>query len=238
MRRLLCGLSACLASGTAAAQNTSGVTGPVVNAGHRAAEYRLAFAPGEGGAPDAYAHRFHYEQALDGHRMARLVLQTNDTQGQGAEFSYLQGQFFWELSSDEDAWKRAFRFDARLTGGGGPHELRVSFANQWALTDRLSARLMALAGVEAGDGRKDGITLASRAWLAYDLDPDVTIGVETLNPYGSTSDLSRFGVSNHQAGPFVSAGLGQDWAVAGRVLFGLSDAAPDTDFRFELERRF
>lgn len=238
MRRLLCCFCAAFGFSTAAAQNTGGVIAPGVAGGHRAVQYRMAFAPGEGGTPDGLAQRLHYEQSLDGDRMARLVVQTATIEGRGTEFAFVQGELLWELSDDADAWKRGLRFDLRLRDNGGPHHIGLNFANQWALTERLSARLVGLTALQLGEGRSDGIALSSRAQLAYRLDGGLVLGVESYDIYGSTSRLRAFDRADHQVGPFVSANLGEGWQLVGGALFGVSGAARDTDLRVWFGRSF
>ena len=59
---LVAGLMTTLFAFPAMAQNTGGVFGPVVNEGHRSAQYRLAIVPDAAGGETAHAHRLHYQQ--------------------------------------------------------------------------------------------------------------------------------------------------------------------------------
>lgn len=224
---------------SAAAQNTGGVFGPVVNPDFAEIQYRLAYVPEDDGLDHRYAQRLHGAYSLDSRRMARLIVQGRDRGGpDGFDFDFVQAELFWELSDEQaTAWNSGVRFDARLSGDDRPDQLGANWTNQFRLSDRLRARAVALSAVQLGDNAADGVLLSARGSLIYDLEDGYSLALESYNSLGSTED---FGVEDRsqQLGPVLSGTLEGGWTWSGGVLAGLSDPAPDTDFRVWLGRRF
>lgn len=236
---LLSILAAAAAMPLAAAQNTGGVFGPVVNPDERSVQYRLAYVPEEDGADHRYAHRLHGQIALDNRRMARLVVQGGDRGGpDGLEFEFVQAELFWELSDEQATeWNSGLRFDARISGDDRPDQLGLNWTNQFRITDRFFARAIALSAVQLGDNAADGVLLSARGSLNYKLDQGYSVALESYNSLGSTED---FGLEDRsqQVGPSVSGSLEGGWGWTAGTLFGLGDTAPDTNFRIWLGRKF
>ena len=118
----------------AAAQNTGGVFPTQVNEGHKSLQYRAAIDPDNAQDEFGFAQRLHYQQAINGDFMWRIVGQTQKTESSDFDFSFLQAELFWELSDDEDQHKTGLRFDARLTDGDRAEQLGVNWMNSLILT--------------------------------------------------------------------------------------------------------
>ncbi len=223
----------------AAAQNTGGVIGPVINEGYKEVQYRLAFVPEEDGSGDRYAQRVHGAVALDKRRMARLVIQGSDRGGpDGFDFQYVQAELFWELSDEQATqWNSGLRFDARISDGDAPDQLGLNWSNQFRLTDRLSARAVALTAVQFGDNAADGVLLSARSGLFYKVSPRYNLALESYNSLGSSDDFGVKGRSQ-QIGPVFTVRLDDGWTWSLGNLFGLNDATPDNDIRFWFGRSF
>ena len=87
MRNLFFGILLILLSPLyAMAQNTGGVFPPDVNEGHKSAQYRIAANLDN----DRFAQRLHYQQAIDGDLMWRIVGQTRETATSDFDFDYVQ----------------------------------------------------------------------------------------------------------------------------------------------------
>lgn len=239
MYRLALASAMLLATSTiATAQNTGGVFGPVVNEDRRAAEYRIGYRPSEDGLDDALAQRVHYEQAINGDLMWRVVAQAATNAQDNTDFDYVQGELFWELSDDQDWWKHGLRFDARLRDGTRPDQIGVNFTNEFAITENLRGRFVALTLKQFGENGADGVLFETRANLMYDTGFGPTIGVETYNTYGEMGDFLKLEDGVHQVGPFANIPIANGWYAMTGVLFGVTDASPDTNYRFWFGRAF
>jgi len=109
-------------SNVAFAQNTGGVFGPTVNQGHKSLQYRGAINPDNNFGETGFAQRLHYQQAINGDFMWRIL------------------GLFWELSGNDDKHKTGLRFDARLRGDNRAEQLGLNWMNQFNFDGGWSAR--------------------------------------------------------------------------------------------------
>ena len=223
----------------AMAQNTGGVFGPVVKGSERNAQYRFGLVPEQDGVDSRYAHRLHGALALDDRRLARLVIQGADRGGpDGAEFEFIQAELFWELSDEEARdWNYGVRIDARLSGDDRPDQLGLHWTNQFLINENFFARAVLLSAVQFGDNAADGVLLSARGSLNYRLPDGYGLALQSFNSLGSSED---FGLDDRsqQLGPMLSGPLAQGWSWQAGALFGVSDAAPDSDFRLWIGKDF
>lgn len=228
------GIALMLAGLPAAAQNTAGVFGPVVNEGHRSMQYRAAH------DLDSYglAQRFHYQHALNGDLMIRGILQAVKNVDSDVDVDFFQGELFWQLDDLSENWRHGLRFDARLRTEGRTGLVGLNWTNQFDLGDRWMARLIVGAGAEVGDGASGKVALQTRANVTYSTDRRISTGLEMFSVYGLLGDLPSFNRQFHQAGPTLSVPFGDGWGLFSSVLFGLTSATPDTQARLWLIRAF
>ena len=224
------------AIGNAAAQNTGGVFPPMVNEGTGNVEYRIGYRPGEDGADDRIAQRIHVQHAPNDDLLWRVVGQVAGPEGD-QDFDFVQAELFWDLSEDTDRWRTGLRFDGRIRNGAAPEQINVNWTNQFALSERWSARAILLNSVQIGDRAADGVAFETRANLFYTTANGTVLGVESYNLHGSTDDLDVFG-GRQQIGPFAFLPVAQDWTLFTGVLFGANDRSPDADYRFWVTRNF
>lgn len=216
--------------------NTSSVFSPDVNEGDRMWEYRTSFEPNDGGVEDVFAHRLHYQHALDGQTRVRLIGLQSDS-GSGLEFRYVRAELQYQFLEDEVAgWDSAVRFELQLAEGDNlPHRFRVAWTGKVDATDRWQLRANLMTGREFHSGADSGIALETRLQATYKLDGGTRIGLETFNDLNTTDDFGNFQEQEHQAGPIVKLKLGRGWSVDFSYLLGLSDDAADEDLRMHLK---
>lgn len=222
----------------AAAQNTGGVFPPNVNEGHRSLQYRAAIDPDNAAGDFGFAQRLHYQQAINGDFMWRIIGQTRKTDSSDVDFDFLQAEMFWELSDDEDQHKTGLRFDARLRDGDRAEQLGVNWMNHFNFDNGWTARALVLTSLEIGDTAADGVNLQTRARIARKLESGPTLGVEMYNNYGNTGNIGSFEEQSHTIGPFFSAPVSKDISIFAGPLFGLSSAAPDLEARLWVTKGF
>ena len=227
----------CLAI-SAKAQNTGGVFPPTVNEDHRSVQWRLAVDPDNADGDARYATRLHYQQAINGDFMWRVIGQIRNTASKDVDLDFLQGELFWEWSQDSNPHDHGIRFDARLRDGNRPEQLGLNFMNHFNLGDGWTARALALTFVQLGDNAADGVNLQSRFRIARRFPNKLTLGVEVYNNYGNTRNIGDFDDQNHTIGPFLAAPLTEGISIFAGPLFGLSEAAADVEGRVWLTRQF
>lgn len=228
---------ALLAAAPAFAQNTSSVSGADVKEGTRVFEYRAAYAPEHDGKDSAFAHRLHYQHAFDGSWQGKVIVEQSETGGGSLEFRSvsleLQKQFL--ESENSGGWDSALRFDGRIpTEDGRPGRARADWLNSVDFGDGWQARGDVYLGHEVGDLAKDGFTLETREELTKKLPNGLRLGAQMFNNFNTTAHFGSFDEQRHQLGPVIKGKISKHVGYNAGVLFGLSDKAPDTDFRLFL----
>lgn len=217
--------------------NTSGVHGPVVDANDRSMQYRFAFEPGEDGASDRTAHRFHYQHSLNESFRARIITQFRD-QGDDLEYDYLRAELLWHFKPRETGiWDSGVRFDIRTRKGSRPELFSVNWTNQWNLSPKWRLRGILIGGWEFGGTAEGGTLLDARSSLTYKMDNGHRIGIESFSEFGKISDMGSFNEQEHQIGPVLS-GKVAGFSYQLGYLAGASDAASKHDVRFWLGKSF
>ena len=227
----------CLFSLSAQAQNTGGVFPPTVNEGHKSAQWRIAIDPDGNNNEFRYATRFHYQQAINDDFMWRVIGQANNRGDNDVKFDFLQAELFWELSNKDDKTKTGLRFDARYRDDNRPSQFGLNFMNQFDLGEGWRARGIGLTHYQFGSNARDGINLQTRWQLAKQVEKGAFIGVEMYNNYGYSNNIPGFDSQSHTIGPFIALPVDGVSIFAG-PLFGITEAAPDAEFRLWLTRRF
>ncbi|MCQ8185487.1 hypothetical protein [Parvularcula maris] len=236
-RTALLGILAGMLPLAAAAQNTGGVFGPVVNKGHRYAEYRITVSPSDAdGLDTVWAQRFHVEDTPTDRIMWRVFAQVRRDPFGETEFDSAQAEIFTELRGPEHRWRTGFRFDGRVRGDG-PGQMSVNWTNEFALSEKLITRAVLLTTKQFGDRASDGVLLETRLNLQYRFENRVQAGVELYNGHGSTADFQT--VSDRlQVGPYAFIPIGEHWRGFVGVLATTGNGAYPADTRFWLGRSF
>lgn len=227
---LCVGVAAVFTSQPAAAQNTSGVFGPVVNEGHRSLQYRATYDLESHG----FAQRVHYQQALNGDLQLRGIVQARKTRDREVDVDYFQGELLWQLADPGPRWRHALRFDLRLRTEGRPAAVGLRWTNEFDLDDDWRARVIVLGTSEIGDGASRDLVVQSRAAVTYAVAPGLRTGLEMFNTFGPIDDPPAFEAQRHQLGPTLSARLGGGWQLYTGLLFGLTDATSNAEGRIWL----
>jgi hypothetical protein len=223
----------------AAAQTTSTVYSPAISEGYRGIQLGLGATDAGDGREDRTGARFIYDHALDSRRMFRMQVVGNDRGKEGFEYAYIQPSFYQELTPDSaKVWKSTLRLDFRLTEGQAPEQTSAHLANQFDFGGGWRARAHFIGTAQFGDAAADGLFLATRSSLSKSLGEGAYLGVDMFNNFGSTSALGSFKDQVHQAGPLFTARFSEHLTWNAGVLFGLSERAPDADFRFWIVRTF
>lgn len=238
MRIILGFFISLLLSSQVLAQNTGGVFGPVVNADHKALQYRITLDPDNAAGETGLAQRLHYEQSINSKVMWRVVGQLRKTAASDTDFDFVQGEVFWQITPDDQDYQTGLRFDARYRGDNRPEQFGLNWMNQFKLGGGWSARALALTAVQTGNNSADGVFLQTRGNLYRKIDGGHTIGFELYNNFGNSENIGSFKDQGHTIGPFVSTPIGNGVSLYGGALFGLSEAAADTELRFWVTKGF
>lgn len=218
----------------ASAQLTSGISGPEVSEGKRAAGYRAAYDPDSNGL----AQRVHVDYALNGRMLVRGVIHARKTDAETVDFDYAQAELRWQMTPDGARWASGLRFDARLRDDDRPGQVSLHWLNQFRLSDTLTARFTAIGTVQTGSNRQSGTFLQTRGDLGWAIAPDIDVGAELYNSFGRTSDILPLSEQSHQIGPFADLPLTDSLSLRTSALFGVTSGSPDATFRVFLTQDF
>lgn len=218
------------------AQNTGGVFPPTVSEGHKSWQYRWAVDPESANGDTAFAQRLHYQQAINDDFMWRIVGQVRKTDDSDFDPDFLQAELFWEFSEAGADYTTGVRFDARLRDGDRPNQIGLNWIHAFKLKQGWSARAILLTSTQVGSNSNSGVNLQTRGRIAKRLEQGHTIGLEMFNSYGNSKNIGSFDEQDHTLGPIYSFPVSKKLSLFVGALFGVSDAAPDAQFRLWLTR--
>lgn len=234
MRYAIIGLALAATTPTAMAQNTSGVFGPVINDGESGWEYRATYDPDD----EDLNQRFHYQRAINGALRWRLVGQVRSTDDSDFDPDFVRGELVWQATPDAQKYQTGFRFEGRYRFDDRPGDVTVHWVNQWKHIDNWTFRFLVGARQQIGNDPADGILVQTRASAYTSLPDGPNLGIEAFSEYGSTSEWLDLDDQEHQIGPFAVWKLPSDWSINTGMLFGATEATPDSQLRFRLTKAY
>lgn len=216
----------------AATANTATVFSPDVKKGTSALEYRSSYVPSDGGERSAFAHRLHYQRAINDTWRWRLIGQQNRRGGDILEYSYTRLEVQQQYREDEDhGYDAAFRYELQISDSSKrPDRVRFVWTGQKEFERGWQLRSNVLLGREFGESSGSGLLVEARFQVSYPVFADSRLGIESFSNLNRTTDWGSFDDQEHQLGPIFKTGLGPLKINAG-YLWGVSDAAPDDNFR-------
>jgi hypothetical protein len=232
----LAGLFFALCASSLVAQNTSNVFSPDVSDGEREAEWRWAYDPDT----DSHATRLHVQYGLSEAWRMRLIAAGRASEGEELELRYMRWETQWQFREDQlHGWDSALRFEVQVADGDDrPSRLRLGWTNKWDWGERWQVRLIGLAGVQVGAERADGVLLEARYRLAYTLSERWELTLDGFSDFNRTTALGSWDTQEHQLGPLLRADVGGGWEINGGVLWGVSAAAADVEYRLHVLAAF
>lgn len=223
----------------AAAQNTSGVFGPVVHADDHGIQYRVAaIFDDNGGDAFDWGQRFHYEKAVSGRLRLRGILATRETTGSEMDFDFARIEAVWQVTPDGDDYQSGVRFEGRLRGDGRADEVRANWINQWSLGDGWRARAILMNTYQVAQRTNDELQFAGRFGLSRKIPNGIRLGVHSFVDFGDTSGLRVLNGNEAEAGPFVSFDLTDSVDVYIGTLHGLTASSDDNQVRMFVGKSF
>lgn len=211
------------------AQNTGTVFSPDVKPGTQGFDLRFAYDEDA----DSLAKRFHYQYAFDDALRLRGIAAFRSDDVEEGDFRYfrLEGQYQF-LEDDQAPFDSALRVELQFADGDDPpSRVRVGWSNQFNLNDAWQVRGILLTGHRFGPESSGGYLLESRAQISRELNESLTLGLDYYGDYNTTNNTGSFDNQEHQLGPVLKFDLIEDLSGMAGVLFGLSDATADREFR-------
>jgi hypothetical protein len=218
------------------AQHTGGVFPPVVNPDTHSLQYRISIDPNDAAGKTSITQRMHYLNALNDDLMLIVFTGLRQTQETDFDFDYVHAGLFFDLGEDGQKYRTGVRIDLRARDDNRPNHVVLNWMNQYSFDNGWRARLVLMSNIQFGDWARDGVFLQSRWQLAKRLDSRRSVGLEMFSFYGSTDKLGNFNSQSHSVGPTFSMSIAPKWSIFSGVLFGISERAADSHFRFWISR--
>jgi len=212
--------------------NTSTVFSPDVKEGTSALEYRSSYVPSEGDRRSAFAHRLHYQHAIDDTWRWRVIGQQSRRGDDTLEYSYTRLELQMQYREDEEhGHDAALRYELQISDNSNrPDRFRVVWTGKKDFEPGWQLRSNILLGREFGESSGSGVLVEARFQVTYPVFGDSRLGIESFSDLNRTSDWGSFDDQEHQLGPILKSSLGPLKINAG-YLWGASDGAPDDNFR-------
>lgn len=208
----------------------------MVNSGAESLQYRIAVDPEGSDGEASVAQRIHYLNSINDDLKLAVFAGARQTAESDFDFDYIHAGLFFDLGEDASKYRTGVRFDVRLRDGSRPNHLGMNWMNQYYFDNGWTARAVLLTAVQFGDRANNGVNLQTRWQLAKRLQSGRGVGLEMFSFYGSTDNLGNFDSQNHAIGPTFTVPIAPSWSVFSSVLFGVSESAPDLQFRFWLSK--
>ncbi|MDG2089570.1 MAG: hypothetical protein P8J61_00425 [Gammaproteobacteria bacterium] len=222
------------------AQATTNVYSSVINLEQQGIEYRAAFVPEDGGTDSRFRHRLHYQRPLKENLRWRGVVQGSDTVNGDFDLDFFQAELQWQIrNSSTHGWDSALRFDARISEDDvNANQIGVNWSNQFNFAERWQARAILLTAKDLGDRKLSGVLIRTWTQLRYRLLNGSTVALEMFNSYGRTPSFGSYERQKHNIGPLYSGQFSNGLRYNVGMLFGVSHASTEIDFRFFLNKSF
>ncbi|MDO6692432.1 hypothetical protein Q4574_04005 [Aliiglaciecola sp. 3_MG-2023] len=219
------------------ANNTSGVTSPIVNPKDQSFQFRTAYTPSENNHREQLVVRMNVQKSILESVRIRLVGQVKDTTG-NFEYDALSADLLWQFQHRQDGiWDSAVRFDIKTRKAHRSEGLSFKWSNRWSFADKWSiTQVLSFSWNVGGESPATGTYLESRTGIAYTTNK-VTLGLDSFNNLGKIGDFGKGNEQSHQIGPSVS-GKYQGLSYSISYLRGITNGARDNVFRFFVKKAF
>lgn len=222
----------------AAAQS---VSSPGVEKGAFSIENKGNYHWNDGSGSDGGKNKTEFEYGVTDWMKVAIAAEIEDEEGDDLTYEATEFEATFELTDGvEDPYidvgvKAAYV----LSGTGGPDKveakllLRKDYA-QWTHKANLYVER------EVGDGNADGVE-TGLAWGTYYDMGDFELGGEYYADFGSTEDNNSYSEQGHRIGPVIGFDIpvgGYEVEAKLGYLQGISRAADDATFKYELELEF
>lgn len=221
---------------SARAQDVNGLPNADVRPGYSSLGARFVYDPPQDGEDEVFASQFGYQRNFgDKWSLSGAGFFSNRGPG-GYQFRALQpGVQFQFAESEQWGGDGSILLFARIPDkGDGPGRVALLLAGKWILHEDWEIRALAAASRDWGENARDGVGLSGRAEVTRRVGVIGRLGAQFGDNFNTTSHFGAFKDQSHQAGPVFKTVVGENLNVSAVVLFGVSAAAPDTEFKLFL----
>lgn len=112
--------------------------------------------------------------------------------------------------------------------------MRVGWSNKLDLNDLWQVRGILLTGHRFGPESDGGYLLQARAQISRELTDSLGLALDYYGDFNDSNAVGSFDEQEQQLGPLLKFDLGENLSGMAGVLFGVSEATADREFRIFL----
>ncbi|MFA3790374.1 hypothetical protein AB6T38_04580 [Aliiglaciecola sp. SL4] len=223
---------------SANANNTSGVTGPIVKPNDQSFQIRTAYTPSENGDREQYVIRMNAQKSITDSVRFRMVGQVRNTTG-NFELDSISADLLWQFQHKEDGiWDSAVRADIKTRKAHRSEGLSFKWSNRWSFAPKWSlTQVLSFTWNIGGDNPATGTFLETRTGITYKANKNVTLGFDSFNNLGKIGAFGNSNDQSHQIGPSIS-GKYQQLSYSFSYLKGITNGARDDVIRLFVKKPF
>ena len=242
MRILLSTLTIiCLTTAVASASTTGSVGSAAVNKGETKAEARFGFSEADENSSqdERFRSRFQIDHGFTDWYAARIVVQQDDRKGDSYEHDGFTFTNRFQLLQ-EDA--HGLDFGTRLSytlkdGDKKPDSIDVGFYEKFTV-NQYEVRLNQLFAHDVGEDASDGVEAELRFQTTRKINDKHRLGLESYHDFGNLTELAGYSAQSHQIGPVLKGKFGEGFGYETGYRAGISEGAPDHNFKLFLSHSF
>lgn len=208
---------------------TNKVSSPEVTQDKLELEYRAGYDIDDRNSRDgASQHKFLVNYGISDRLRPEIKLVINDSATGDTRVSGVEPGLKWQFLEKDEAWVSAalegvYKLSTQSHG--------IDVFESKLLLGKQTGKLHHLANIavehEIGAGRRSGTALIASWKTKYHLTDYAEPGIEFHSNFGKLNDGLSYNEQNHQLGPSISGGIGENFRYDIGYLFGVSDAATD-----------
>ena len=226
---------------SAHASTTGSVGSAAVTKDRTKIEARFGFSEAEESSSqdERFRSRVQIDHGFNDFYAARLVVQQDDRKGDSWEHDSITIDNRFQLLD-----KATSGFDLGVRAGyqhkdGDKKASSISFGVFERIPlDKYELRMNQLFAHDVGEDADDGIKGEFRIQLTRKISDTRRLGLEGFHDFGNLTELSGYSDQSHQFGPVLKGKIGNGFAYETGYRAGVSEGAPDHNFKFFISKSF
>ena len=189
---------------------------------------------------ELWVYRNHIQYSFSDSFNLRGIVQYRIDSSNRWDFRYVRFEGLWQFLEDEKAgWDSALRFELEIAEGDNlPSRVRLAWSGAYDIDHYWQIRGNFLTGYEIGPASDPGALFEVRAQVSRRLTQTTRMTFDYFGNMNNTEAFGNWESQRHQLGPTLSVGLSKNIRVIGGALFGISQAAADSEYRAVVMRTF
>jgi hypothetical protein len=223
------------------ASTTSSVGSPKVKEGELTAALRTGYSKAEetSSQDERFRSRASVVYGFTDYYSAELIANFDDRKNYNMEFESLKLENnFYLLKADRYGFDFGIRANYKHADGDKkPNEAEIGFYELIPL-NQYEMRFNQIFSHEVGEDSEDGASAEMRFQITRKFGESTRLGIEGFHDLGNLSEMSGYDAQEHTIGPVVKGTIFENLSYEAGYRAGISQNAPDHNFKLFLSRNF